>query len=73
MPGLARERMSIMKKRIHGLTMAAAFVTVVVGGNALAAGVKLLATVDIPGEEIKLFDIGVVDAAAGRYHRGLLQ
>jgi hypothetical protein len=57
-----------MKKRIHGLTMAAAFVTVVVGGNALAAGVKLLATVDIPGEEIKLFDIGVVDAANGRYY-----
>ena len=48
--------------------MAAAFATVVIGGNAFAAGVKLLTTIDIPGEELKLFDIGVVDAAAGRYY-----
>jgi DNA-binding beta-propeller fold protein YncE len=48
--------------------MAAALATIVVGGNAFAAGVKLLTTIDVPGEEIKLFDIGVVDAAAGRYY-----
>ena len=48
--------------------MAAAFATVVIGGNAFAAGVKLLTTIDIPGEELKLFDIGVVDAAASRYY-----
>jgi hypothetical protein len=48
--------------------MAAALATIVVGGNAFAAGVKLLTTIDIPGEELKLFDIGVVDADAGRYY-----
>jgi DNA-binding beta-propeller fold protein YncE len=48
--------------------MVAAFATVMLGGNALAAGVKLLTTIDIPGEELKLFDIGTVDAAAGRYY-----
>ena len=52
----------------RGMTMVAALATVVVGGNAFAAGVKLLTTIDIPGEELKLFDIGVVDAAAGRYY-----
>jgi YVTN family beta-propeller protein len=48
--------------------MAAAFATVVIGGNAFAAGVKLLTTIDVPGEELKLFDIGTVDAAASRYY-----
>src|SRR6202166_2366495 len=57
-----------MTKRIHAITMAAALATVVIGGNAYAAGVKLLTTIDIPGEELKLFDIGTVDAAAGRYY-----
>ena len=57
-----------MTKRIHALTTAAALATVVIGGNAFAAGVKLLTTIDIPGEELKLFDIGFVDAAAGRYY-----
>jgi hypothetical protein len=57
-----------MTKRIHALTTAAALATVVIGGNAFAAGVKLLTTIDIPGEELKLFDIGVVDAAASRYY-----
>src|SRR5580700_10899777 len=71
--GRIRERMSIMtrshmKKRTYGLTMAAALATVVIGGDAVAAGVKLLTTIDIPGEELKLFDIGTVDAAAGRYY-----
>jgi sugar lactone lactonase YvrE len=56
-----------MTKRIHALTTAAALATIV-GGNAFAAGVKLLTTIDIPGEELKLFDIGVVDAAASRYY-----
>jgi hypothetical protein len=55
-----------MTKRIHALATAAALATVVIGGNAFAAGVKLLTTIDIPGEELKLFDIGVVDA--GRYY-----
>jgi DNA-binding beta-propeller fold protein YncE len=67
MPGHAGER-NIMTRRIHGLTMAAALATVVVGGNAFAAGMKLLTTIDIPGEELKLFDIGTVDAATGRYY-----
>ena len=57
-----------MMKRIHAATMVAALATVVIGGNAFAAGMKLLTTIDIPGEEIKLFDIGTVDAAAGRYY-----
>ncbi|HLH98629.1 MAG TPA: hypothetical protein VKW08_26255 [Xanthobacteraceae bacterium] len=57
-----------MRKRFYGLTMAAALATVLVGGTAFAAGVKLLTTIDIPGEELKLFDIGVVDADAGRYY-----
>src|SRR5215471_3356619 len=57
-----------MTRRTRGVTMAAAFASVMLGGNALAAGVKLLTTIDIPGEELKLFDIGVVDAAAGRYY-----
>jgi DNA-binding beta-propeller fold protein YncE len=48
--------------------MAAALATIVIGGDAVAAGVKLLTTIDIPGEELKLFDIGTVDAAAGRYY-----
>ena len=68
-PGRIRERMSIMtrsnmKKCTYGLTMAAALATVVIGGDAVAAGVKLLTTIDIPGEELKLFDIGTVDADA---------
>jgi DNA-binding beta-propeller fold protein YncE len=57
-----------MNIRMHGLTMAAAIATVVVGGNAFAAGVKLLTTIDIPGEELKLFDIGTVDPATSRYY-----
>jgi DNA-binding beta-propeller fold protein YncE len=57
-----------MSKRRYGITMAAALATIVVGGSAFAAGVKLLTTIDIPGEELKLFDIGVVDADAGRYY-----
>src|SRR5258708_11014583 len=64
-PGHAGER-NIMMKRIHAATMAAALATVVIGGNAFAAGMKLLTTIDIPGEELKLFDIGTVDAAARR-------
>ena len=60
-------RLRVMTAR--GMTMAAAFATTfILGGNALAAGVKLLTTIDIPGEELKLFDIGTVDAAAGRYY-----
>jgi hypothetical protein len=59
---------SKLKKGTYGLTTAAALVTVAIGGNAFAAGVKLLTTIDIPGEELKLFDIGTVDAAAGRYY-----
>jgi hypothetical protein len=60
---------SKMKRRTCGLTMAAALATVVViGGSAFAAGVKLLTTIDIPGEPIKLFDIGTVDSGAGRYY-----
>src|SRR5258707_7274445 len=66
-PGHAGER-NIMMKRTYGLTMAAALATVVIGGNAFAAGMKLLTTIDIPGEELKLFDIGGVDAAASRYY-----
>jgi DNA-binding beta-propeller fold protein YncE len=57
-----------MRKRIHGLTMAAALASVVIGGNAFAAGMKLLTTIDIPGEELKLFDIGTVDPETGRYY-----
>jgi len=57
-----------MNKRICGVTLAAAFATVMVGGSAFAAGTKLLTTIDIPGEELKLFDIGVVDPATGRYY-----
>jgi hypothetical protein len=57
-----------MTKRIHALTTAAALATVIIGGNAFAAGVKLLTTIDIPGEELKLFDIGYVDVASGRYY-----
>ena len=57
-----------MTKRIHGVTMAAALATVMLGGSAHAAGVKLLTTIDIPGEELKLFDIGTVDAATSRYY-----
>src|SRR5258708_13916117 len=67
MPGRAREKMH-MTRRMRGMPMAAAFATVVIGGNAFAAGVKLLTTIDIPGEELKLFDIGVVDSAAGRHY-----
>ena len=57
-----------MTRRIHGLATAAALATVVIGGNAFAAGVKLLTTIDIPGEELKLFDIGVADPATSRYY-----
>jgi YVTN family beta-propeller protein len=58
-----------MSKRIRGVTLAAAFATVMIGGSAFAAGgVKLLTTIDIPGEELKLFDIGTVDPATGRYY-----
>ena len=38
-----------MTKRIHALATAAALATVVIGGNAFAAGVKLLTTIDVPG------------------------
>jgi len=60
-----------MRKRVQGLAAIAAFATVttaLVGGSAFAAGVKLLTTIDVPGEELKLFDIGFVDSAAGRYY-----
>jgi DNA-binding beta-propeller fold protein YncE len=57
-----------MRKRDQGLAAVAAIAVAIVGGNAMAAGVKLLTTIDIPGEELKLFDIGVVDSAAGRYY-----
>jgi hypothetical protein len=57
-----------MKMRDQSLAATAAIAAVVIGSNALATDVKLLTTIDIPGEELKLFDIGVVDAAAGRYY-----
>jgi hypothetical protein len=57
-----------MRKRDHGFAAVAAFATVVLAGQAWADNVKLLTTIDIPGEEVKLFDIGVVDAEAGRYY-----
>src|SRR5580693_9974064 len=57
-----------MRRRKQTLAAFAAIATAVIGGGALATDVKLLATIDIPGEELKLFDIGVVDAAAGRYY-----
>src|ERR1700756_2178747 len=57
-----------MTRRDQGLAAIAAVATAVFGANASATDVKLLATIDIPGEELKLFDIGVVDAAAGRYY-----
>src|SRR5580700_533517 len=57
-----------MRRRKQALAAFAAIATAVIGGGALATDVKLLATIDIPGEELKLFDIGVVDAAAGRYY-----
>jgi len=59
-----------MKRRIEALATAAAIATIALGGSALAADTKtkLITTIDIPGEELKLFDIGVVDPAAGRYY-----
>jgi DNA-binding beta-propeller fold protein YncE len=57
-----------MRKRDQIFAGAAAIATAVISGNALATDVKLLTTIDIPGEELKLFDIGVVDPAAGRYY-----
>src|SRR5260370_32921313 len=44
---------TIMTKRTYGLTMAAAFATVVIGGNAYAAGGKLFATIGLPAREPK--------------------
>ena len=57
-----------MKNHVQGLATAAALATTVIGGSAVAAGVKLVATIDIPGNELKLFDIGVTDPVAGRYY-----
>src|SRR5215472_862125 len=57
-----------MKRRDQGLAVIAAVAAAVIGTSASATDVKLLTTIDIPGEELKLFDIGVVDAAAGRYY-----
>jgi DNA-binding beta-propeller fold protein YncE len=57
-----------MRRRDQGLAAIAVVAAAVIGGTAFATDVKLLATIDIPGEELKLFDIGVVDAAAGRYY-----
>jgi hypothetical protein len=57
-----------MRRRDQGLAAIAAVIAAIIGGSAWAAEVKLLTTIAIPGEELKLFDIGVVDAAAGRYY-----
>src|ERR1700682_5210540 len=57
-----------MTKRIHALATAAAFATVIVGGDAFAAGVKLLTTTGIAREQLKPFDIGTVYTAADRYY-----
>jgi hypothetical protein len=57
-----------MRKRDQNLAAVAAIATMVIAGQAWADNVKLLTTIDIPGEELKLFDIGVVDADAGRYY-----
>jgi len=57
-----------MRRRDQGLAAIAAIAAAVIGTGAWATDVKLLTTIDIPGEELKLFDIGVVDAAAGRYY-----
>jgi DNA-binding beta-propeller fold protein YncE len=57
-----------MTKRDLGRAAIAAAATAILGASASATDVKLIATIDIPGEELKLFDIGVVDPAAGRYY-----
>jgi hypothetical protein len=58
----------MMKRHVQGMATAAAVATIIVGGSAFATEMKLLTTIDINGEELKLFDIGTVDPAAGRYY-----
>src|SRR5580704_718618 len=58
----------MMKRHLQGMATAAAFATLIVGGSAFATDMKLITTIDINGEELKLFDIGVVDPSAGRYY-----
>jgi len=57
-----------MKNHVQGLATAAALATTMIGGSAFAAGMKLVATIDLGGNELKVFDIGTVDPAAGRYY-----
>jgi len=57
-----------MKNHVQGMATAAAIATTIIGGSAVAAEMKLVATIDIPGNELKLFDIGVTDPVAGRYY-----
>jgi len=57
-----------MRKRVQGITTIAAVATAVIAGSAFAASTKLVATIEVPGEEIKLFDIGVADADSSRYY-----
>src|ERR1700719_2548777 len=40
----------------------------VIGDSAIAAGVGRVATIDIPGNTLEIFDIGYVDANASRYY-----
>jgi DNA-binding beta-propeller fold protein YncE len=55
-------------KRIQAISILAAGTVAVLGASAMAASLKLVATIDIPGNKLEQFDIGYVDSEAGRYY-----
>ena len=56
-----------MSKRVQ-ISILAASAVAAIGATAYAATLTRVATIDIPGNKLEQFDIGYVDAEAGRYY-----
>jgi DNA-binding beta-propeller fold protein YncE len=57
-----------MSKRVQRISILAAGAVAAIGASAYAASLNRIATIDIPGNKLEQFDIGYVDAEAGRYY-----
>jgi DNA-binding beta-propeller fold protein YncE len=58
----------IMSKRVQRISVLAAGAVAAIGASAYAASLNRVAIIDIPGNKLEQFDIGYVDAEAGRYY-----
>jgi DNA-binding beta-propeller fold protein YncE len=58
----------IMSKRVQRISILAAGAVAAIGASAYAASLNRVAIIDIPGNKLEQFDIGYVDAEAGRYY-----